>query len=182
MKEGKADNEHSNPLFYCPSPLNSQHLHFQFTVASLSKFFVRSRRDWEKKCRVGTRHCFLKTDLRFSLPDFMTHIEIMKFCQNHWSLVLNHAPPPFSNVHIMTTLHYSTPSLGKNPRKCYSFSFSPIDNATAGGTVKLTCATSINDTSGKFATSVNDIGGKIAAGINDTGSKFATGVNDTGGK
>ncbi len=56
MKEGKADNEHSNPCFYCPSPLNSQHLHFSFTVASLSKIFVRSRRDWEKKCRVGTRH------------------------------------------------------------------------------------------------------------------------------
>ena len=52
----KADNEHSNPLFYCPSPLNSQHLHFQFTVASLLKFFVRSRRDWEKKCREGSRH------------------------------------------------------------------------------------------------------------------------------
>ncbi len=51
----KADNEHSNPLFYCPSPLNSQHLHFQFTVASFLKFFVRSRRDWEKKCREGSR-------------------------------------------------------------------------------------------------------------------------------
>ncbi len=34
-----------------PLPLNSQHLHFSFTVASLSKFFVRSRRNWEKKCR-----------------------------------------------------------------------------------------------------------------------------------
>jgi len=52
----KADNEHSNPLFYGPSPLNSQHLHFQFTVASLLKIFVRSRRDWEKKCREGFRH------------------------------------------------------------------------------------------------------------------------------
>jgi hypothetical protein len=37
---GKADNEHSNPLFYCPSPLNSQHLHFQFTVASLLKILL----------------------------------------------------------------------------------------------------------------------------------------------
>ncbi len=36
----KADNEHSNPLFYCPSPLNSQHLHFQFTVASLLKILL----------------------------------------------------------------------------------------------------------------------------------------------
>jgi hypothetical protein len=52
----KADNEHSNPLFYCPSPLNSQHLHFQFTVASLLKIFDRSRRDWEKKCREGSQH------------------------------------------------------------------------------------------------------------------------------
>jgi hypothetical protein len=38
-----------------PSPLNSQHLHFSFTVASLSKILVRSRRDWEKKCRIGIR-------------------------------------------------------------------------------------------------------------------------------
>ncbi len=38
-----------------PSPLNSQHLHFSFTVASLSNIFVRSRRDWEKKCRIGIR-------------------------------------------------------------------------------------------------------------------------------
>jgi len=52
----KADNEHSNPLFYGPSPLNSQHLHFQFTISSLLKIFVRSRRDWEKKCREGSRH------------------------------------------------------------------------------------------------------------------------------
>ncbi len=52
----KADNEHSNPLFYGPSPLNSQHLHFQCPIASLSKIFVRSRRDWEKKCREGSRH------------------------------------------------------------------------------------------------------------------------------
>ncbi len=60
----KADNEHSNPLFYGPSPLNSQHLHFQFTVASLLKFFVRSRRDWEKKCRVGSRHSPFYQSLR----------------------------------------------------------------------------------------------------------------------
>ncbi len=53
--ERKADNEHSNPLFYCPSPLNSQHLHFQFKVATLLKIFVRSRRNWEKKCREGSR-------------------------------------------------------------------------------------------------------------------------------
>ncbi len=36
----KADNEHSNPLFYGPSPLNSQHLHFQFPIASLFKFLL----------------------------------------------------------------------------------------------------------------------------------------------
>jgi hypothetical protein len=59
MEEGKADNEHSNPLLYGPLPLNSQHLHFQFTVASLLKIFVRSRRDWEKNCREGSRHEFL---------------------------------------------------------------------------------------------------------------------------
>ncbi len=52
----KADNAPSNPLFYGPSPLNSQHLHFQFPITSLLKIFVRSRRDWEKKCREGSRH------------------------------------------------------------------------------------------------------------------------------
>ncbi len=52
MKEGKADSIATPVLL--PSPLNSQHLHFSFTVASISKFFVRSRRDWEKKCRMGT--------------------------------------------------------------------------------------------------------------------------------
>ncbi len=53
----KADNEHSNPLFYGPS----QHLHFQFPIASLLKILVRSRRDWEKKCREGSRqvHTFI---------------------------------------------------------------------------------------------------------------------------
>jgi hypothetical protein len=35
--------------------LGIMHLFLQFTVASLSRIFVRSRRDWEKKCRVGTR-------------------------------------------------------------------------------------------------------------------------------
>jgi hypothetical protein len=57
MKEGKADNEHSNPVLLplvpeftniCISHL--QLLHFQ------KKFFVRSRRDWEKKCQTGIRH------------------------------------------------------------------------------------------------------------------------------
>jgi hypothetical protein len=55
MKKGKADNEHSNPVLLplvpeftniCISHL--QFLHFQ-------KNFVRSRRDWEKKCRMGIR-------------------------------------------------------------------------------------------------------------------------------
>jgi hypothetical protein len=56
MKGGKADNEGSNPVLLplvpeftniCISHL--QFLHFQ-------KIFVRSRRDWEKKCRIGIRH------------------------------------------------------------------------------------------------------------------------------
>jgi hypothetical protein len=32
----KADNAHSNPLFHGASPLNSQHLHFQFPITSTS--------------------------------------------------------------------------------------------------------------------------------------------------
>ena len=51
----KADNAHSNPLFNGPRPLTSQHLHFQFLIVALLKFFVRSRRDWKKKCREGSR-------------------------------------------------------------------------------------------------------------------------------
>jgi hypothetical protein len=36
----KADNAHSNPLFYGPLPLNSQHLHFQFPITSLLKILL----------------------------------------------------------------------------------------------------------------------------------------------
>jgi hypothetical protein len=36
----KADNEHSNPLFYGPLPQNSQHLHFQFPITSLLKILL----------------------------------------------------------------------------------------------------------------------------------------------
>jgi hypothetical protein len=62
----KADNEHNNPLFYGPSPLNSQHLHFQFPIASLLKIFVRSRRDWEKKCWEGSRQWYRCNTVRSS--------------------------------------------------------------------------------------------------------------------
>jgi hypothetical protein len=44
----KAENKHSYPLFYGPSTLNSQHLHFQIPITSLLKIFVRSCHDWEK--------------------------------------------------------------------------------------------------------------------------------------
>jgi hypothetical protein len=61
MKEGKADNEHSNPVLWplvleftniCISHL--QLLHFQ-------KIFVRSRRDWEKKMPDGNPTTSFKT-------------------------------------------------------------------------------------------------------------------------
>ncbi len=44
----------STPVLW-PSPLISQHLHFQFPITSLLKIFVRSRCDWKKKCREGSR-------------------------------------------------------------------------------------------------------------------------------
>jgi hypothetical protein len=44
----KADNALSTPVLW-PSPLTSQHLHFQFLITSLLKIFVRSRRDWKEK-------------------------------------------------------------------------------------------------------------------------------------
>ena len=52
MKEGKADNEHSNPVLL-PLPLNSQHLHFSFTVVHFQKFLLevvaigRKNAGWE---------------------------------------------------------------------------------------------------------------------------------------
>jgi hypothetical protein len=75
----KADNAHGNPLFYGPSPLNSQHLHFQFPITSLLKIFVRSCRDWEKKCREGSRqyciaiHIRQKPKVRFQLNTQQRH-------------------------------------------------------------------------------------------------------------
>jgi hypothetical protein len=36
-------------------PRIHKHLNFSFTVSALLKIFVRSRRDWEKKCRIGIR-------------------------------------------------------------------------------------------------------------------------------
>jgi hypothetical protein len=84
----KADNEQSNPLFYCPSPLNSQHLHFQFTVASLLKIFVRSHRDWEKKCREGSRHflrpLFFYIETIFRDPDCQQSIQIAEEGKTHF--------------------------------------------------------------------------------------------------
>ncbi len=82
MKEGKADNEHSNPCFIAPL----QHLHFQFTVASLSKIFVRSRRDWEKKCRVGTR----QRHRRGRAAKLSAHGEGAKFCMAASSQIKRH--------------------------------------------------------------------------------------------
>jgi hypothetical protein len=52
---------------------------------------------------------------------------------------------------------------------------------TTGGKI----ATSINDTSGKFATvntGVVDTDGKVATGVNDILGKFVTSVNTTVGK
>ncbi len=71
----KADNEHSNPLFYGPSPLNSQHLHFQFTISSLLKIFVRSRRDWEKKFQEGSRH---KQSYKVILQHYFRKLSFLK--------------------------------------------------------------------------------------------------------
>ena len=42
--------------FYCPLSRIHKHLNFSFTVSTLLKNFVRSRRDWEKKCPIGIRH------------------------------------------------------------------------------------------------------------------------------
>ncbi len=42
--------------FIAPCPRIHKHLHFSFTVVTLSKIFVRSRRVWEKNCRMGIRH------------------------------------------------------------------------------------------------------------------------------
>ncbi len=43
---------------------------------------------WKEPLKIS-KNGFLKTNLRFFLPfqNFMPHIKILKFCQNHWSLV-----------------------------------------------------------------------------------------------
>ncbi len=45
------------PIIYAEGLFGtSLHLNFSFTVSALLKIFVRSRRDQEKKCRIGIRH------------------------------------------------------------------------------------------------------------------------------
>ncbi len=52
----RTDNEAHYPNFIAPCPRIHKHLDFSFTVSALLKIFVRSRRDQEKKCRIGIRH------------------------------------------------------------------------------------------------------------------------------
>ncbi len=56
MKGGKADNERGNPVLLplVPEFINICISHLQFL--HFQKFFVRGRRDWEKKCRIGIWH------------------------------------------------------------------------------------------------------------------------------
>ena len=56
MKGGKADNERSNPVLLplVPEFTNICISHLQ--LLDFQKIFVRSRRDQEKKCRIGIRH------------------------------------------------------------------------------------------------------------------------------
>jgi hypothetical protein len=68
MKEGKADNEHSNPVLLplVPEFTNICISHLQ--LLHFPKFFVKSRRDWEKKCRIGIRqlhNSFFPTKFKF---------------------------------------------------------------------------------------------------------------------
>jgi hypothetical protein len=79
MKEGKADNEHSNPVLL-PLPLNSQHLHFSFTVVHFQKFLLevvaigRKNAGWESD--ILTLQFFENQKiLSASTVIFGTHIE-----------------------------------------------------------------------------------------------------------
>ncbi len=70
MKGGNADNEHSNPVLLplVPEFTNIWISHLQFL--HFQKIFVRSRRDWEKKCWIGIRQSALMkcTDSSVDLP------------------------------------------------------------------------------------------------------------------
>jgi hypothetical protein len=56
-KEGGTQITSPLPQFYCSlSPRIHKHWISHFTVPALLKIFVRSRRDQEKKCRIGIRH------------------------------------------------------------------------------------------------------------------------------
>jgi hypothetical protein len=61
-------------------------------------FFAVKGQKWKKPLKIS-KNCFLSTDLRFSLPfqNFMSHIEFMKFCQNHWSLTCTPTYPLCGN-------------------------------------------------------------------------------------
>jgi hypothetical protein len=48
-------------------------LNFTFTVCALLKIFVRSRRDQEKKCRIGIRQWVLSFMLSFNVIIFCYH-------------------------------------------------------------------------------------------------------------
>ena len=76
----KADNALSNPLFYGPRPLTSQHLHLQFLIVSLLKFFVRSRRDWKEKMSGRIPTLPLLQSLRFRKP---LHSCALLYCHAH---------------------------------------------------------------------------------------------------
>ncbi len=80
MKEGKADNEHSNPCFITLAPnftniciSHLQSLHFQI-------FFVRSCRDWEKKCRIRIRQHEVLADSRENICFFPLVFTKIKVC------------------------------------------------------------------------------------------------------
>jgi len=53
---GRTDNEPITPILLLLVPRIHKHWVSHFTVPALLKIFVRSRRDQEKKCRIGIRH------------------------------------------------------------------------------------------------------------------------------
>ncbi len=98
----KAERAQQPPVLW-PSPLTSQHLHFQFPITSLLKIFVRSRCDWKEKYREGSRHSFFVEYFFHSALLFLfslSHILYTNFFWNFYFLNPTHSLSvlPFSDL------------------------------------------------------------------------------------
>ncbi len=85
-------NQYEKTDFLMPHSTYSKKKSFHLFEGTMHFFENWKGQKWKKQLKIS-KNGFLLTDLRFSSPfqNFMSHIEIMKFCQNHWSLMPTHS-------------------------------------------------------------------------------------------